>query len=81
LRFVFPGHVLHPYDLIVDGATVCMAPAAPGLAQVTFQCEAATFVLLMCGRRSLDTLIAEGRVVLEGDQHLIIAFRQWFQGM
>jgi uncharacterized protein (TIGR03083 family) len=81
LRFVFPDHGLHAYDLIVDGATVRMAPAALGSVHVTFQCEAATFVLLMCGRRSLETLVAESQVVLEGDHDLIAAFRQWFQGM
>jgi len=81
LRFVFPGNGLHAYDLIVDGETVRMAPAALEAAHVTFQCEATTFVLLMCGRYSLDTLVAEGRVVLDGDQRLITAFRQWFQGM
>jgi hypothetical protein len=34
-RFVFTGNGLPPYDLIVDGETVRMAPAAQGLAHVT----------------------------------------------
>jgi hypothetical protein len=65
----------------VEGETVRMAPADQMPAHVTLHCEAATFVLLMCGRRPLDTLVAEGGVVLEGDRGLIAAFRQWFQGM
>jgi uncharacterized protein (TIGR03083 family) len=80
-RFVFTCNGLPPYDLMVDGETVRMAPAVQGLAHVTFQCEAATFVLLMCGRHPLDTLMAEGRMVLEGDRGRLAAFRQWFQGM
>ena len=80
-RFVFTGHGLHPYDLIVEGETVRMAPAEQMPAHVTLHCEAATFVLLMCGRRPLDTLVAEGRLVIEGKDQLLAAFRQWFQGM
>ena len=73
--------MLHPYDLIMEGETVRMAPAEQGPAHVTLHCDAATFVLLMCGRRPLDTIMAEGRVVLGGDRGLIAAFRQWFRGM
>ena len=80
-RFVFTGNGLHPHDLIVEGETVRMAPAEQRPAHVILHCEAATFVLLMCGRRPLNTLVAEGYVVLEGDRGLIAAFRQWFQGM
>jgi uncharacterized protein (TIGR03083 family) len=80
-RFVFMGDVPHPYDLVVEGETVRMAAAEEMPAHVTLHCEAATFVLLMCGRRSLDTLIAEDRIVLEGERDLLAAFRQWFQGM
>jgi hypothetical protein len=58
-----------------------MAPAAQGLAHVTLQCEAATFVLLMCGLQPLDTLMTEDRMVLEGNRGRPAAFRQWFQGM
>ena len=65
---------LPPYDLIVEGETVRMAPAEEAPAHVTLRCEAATFMLLMCGRRPLDTLVAEGRVVLT----VIMGFSQPF---
>jgi uncharacterized protein (TIGR03083 family) len=80
-RFVFTGNGLPPYDLIVEGETVRMASADQGPAHVTFYCEAVTFVLLMCGRHALDTLMAEGRVRFEGDRGLLAAFRRWFRGM
>jgi uncharacterized protein (TIGR03083 family) len=80
-RFVFTGNGLPPCDLIVEGETVRMAPVEHMPAHVTLHCEAATFVLLMCGRRPLDTLVAEGGVGLEGDRGLLASFRQWFQGM
>jgi hypothetical protein len=80
-RFVCTGNIPPPYDLIVEGETVRMAPAEEAPAHVTLRCEAATFVLLLCGRRPLDALVAEGRVVLDGEHGLLAAFRQWFQGM
>jgi predicted lipid carrier protein YhbT len=80
-RFVFTDDGLSPYDLLVEGERVRMAPAEQVSAQVTFRCEAAAFVLLVCGRRPLDTLVAEGCVVLEGDRDRVTAFRQCFQGM
>lgn len=41
-RFVFTGNGLHPYDLIVEGETVRMAPADQVPAHVTLHCEAGT---------------------------------------
>src|SRR5262249_7982627 len=80
LRFVCMGDVPHPYALSGEGETVRMAAAAAVPVHVTLHCEAATCVLLMCGRRSVDTLRAEGHLVLEGDRGLMAAFHQWFQG-
>ncbi len=80
-RFAFTGDVPHPYDIVVEGQTVRMEPAGEHAAHVTLHCAAATFVLLMCGRYRLDTLITTGQVTVEGERGLVAAFGKWFQGM
>jgi uncharacterized protein (TIGR03083 family) len=80
-RFALPGDMLSPYDIVVEGKTVRMEPAGEHPADVVFRCEAATFVLLMCGRHALPTLIHDGRVTVEGAGGLVAAFGKWFQGM
>lgn len=68
-------------DIIVEGDKVSVEPPGAAEANVTFHCDAETFVLTMCGRLTLDSAITDGRVSVEGDRRLAAEFGRWFQGM
>ena len=65
--------------LNTDGASVASVSQTDA-ADVTFHCDTASAILVMFGRLSLADAIAEGRVQVEGEQELAIAFGQGFQG-
>jgi hypothetical protein len=44
-------------------------------------CDAETYVLLVYGRLDLHAALASGRLTMEGDRDLAIAFGQWFRGI
>jgi predicted lipid carrier protein YhbT len=48
---------------------------------VTFRCDTETYVLLVYGRLPLDDAMRSGRLVVEGDRELALAFGQWFRGI
>lgn len=81
-RFVFGGSRSQPYDIVVEANTVRMEPAETTQADVTFRCVAETFVLLMCGRRSLEVLLARGHMTVDRDHAKVVeVFSQWFPGV
>jgi uncharacterized protein (TIGR03083 family) len=65
--------------LNTDGASVASVSQTDA-ADVTFHCDTVTAILVMFGRLSLADAIAEGRVQVEGEQELAMAFGQGFQG-
>ena len=48
---------------------------------MTFHCETETFVLLISARLTLESALDNGRVIVEGDRSLAMAFSQWFKGV
>jgi uncharacterized protein (TIGR03086 family) len=79
-RFEVTGTVPSRVDIVVEGDHVSMGEGGDMSASVTFYCDPETYVLVMYGRRSLEAARAMGRLRVEGDQALLMAFGQWFKG-
>jgi uncharacterized protein (TIGR03083 family) len=79
-RFEVMGAVPSRVDIIVEGDRASIAEAGDMPASVTFHCDPETYVLVMYGRLSLEAARAMGRLRVEGDQALSVAFGQWFKG-
>jgi SCP-2 sterol transfer family protein len=48
---------------------------------VTFHCATETLVLLLSARLTLESALDSGRVIVEGDRRLAMAFSQWFKSL
>jgi uncharacterized protein (TIGR03083 family) len=79
-RFAVTGAVPSRVDIVVEGDHAAIAEAEDMAASVTFHCDPETYVLVMYGRLSLEAARAMGRLRVEGDQALNVAFGQWFKG-
>jgi uncharacterized protein (TIGR03083 family) len=79
-RFVVtePGAVRQDIVLSQEGSRC--EPASDSKADVTFRCTAATYVLVMFGRCSVEAALRDGRLSYEGDPELVAAFGQAFVG-
>ncbi|MGE3535839.1 MAG: maleylpyruvate isomerase family mycothiol-dependent enzyme [Candidatus Tectimicrobiota bacterium] len=80
-RFVVSGADLPKSDVVVDGSTLRMEEPRGSVPDVTVHCDAATYVLLVYGRLNLEAALAAGRLVVDGDRALVLAFGQWFRGI
>lgn len=80
-RFVVSGTGPSQSDIVVDGDRLRMAGADGSTASVTMRCDAETYVLLVYGRLDLHAAMASGRLTVEGDRSLAMAFGQWFRGI
>jgi uncharacterized protein (TIGR03083 family) len=79
-RFEVTGGVPSRVDIVVEGDHAHIAEAGDTAASVTFHCDTETYVLVMYGRLSLEAARVIGRLRVEGDQALVVAFGQWFKG-
>jgi uncharacterized protein (TIGR03083 family) len=79
-RFQMTEPVAATMDIILaaDGASVESDSTTE--ADVTFHCDTSTAILVIFGRLPLADAIAHGRVQVEGEQELSVAFGQSFQG-
>ena len=57
-----------------------MEEAIISSADVTFQCDTSTFVMLMYKRLALDQLLNDGRVSAQGHPDMVSAFNNWLKG-
>jgi len=80
-RFVVTGPVPYRTTLVVAGDRVDIEEAGDAAVDVTFHCETETFVLLISARLTLERALDTGRVIVEGDRRLAMAFSQWFKGV
>ena len=64
-------------DLTVVDNELQISTAAETKADITFHCDAETFVLLMYKRLTLREASESGRLAADGDDYLIGAFDQW----
>jgi uncharacterized protein (TIGR03083 family) len=81
-RFAFTGAPSSQWDMVVEGDTAHMAPAADTTpAHATLRCDGETFALMMCGRIGFDAALGDKRIIPTGDMAGVQAFKQWFQGV
>jgi len=69
-RFDFGADSALRYDLIMEGGKDRMEQAADSQADVTLYCDRTTFALLLFDRFRLDSALAQGRVMIVGDESL-----------
>jgi hypothetical protein len=80
-RFAVTGPGPTRPDLVIDGQTIRMEAAGTTPPQVTFGCDTETYILLVYGRLDLEAAMASGRLHVEGNRQLALAFGQWFRGI
>ena len=80
-RFVVTGFGPSKPDIVVERNTLRMEDAGAATPRVTVRCDTETYVLLVYGRLDLETALASGRLMIEGDRELAIAFGRWFRGI
>ncbi len=80
-HFAVTGPAPETTDIVVEGDTLRIATPSHTQPQITFHCNTETYVLVRYGRLLLKDAIAAGRVRVEGEQALAIAFGEWFQGI
>src|SRR6266446_161667 len=80
-HFVVTGLGPSKPDIVVEGNTLRMEDAGGTPARVTIHCDTEPYVLLVYGRLNLEAALASGRLTIEGERALAIAFGQWFRGI
>jgi len=65
----------------VERNTLRMEDAGEAAPRVTMRCDTETYVLLVYGRLDLEAAMASGRLMIEGDRELALAFGRWFRGI
>ena len=80
-RFAVTGPGPSQSDIVVEGNMLRMEDAGGTTANVIVCCDTETYVLLVYGRLNLEAAVTSGRLTLEGDRHLAMAFGQWFRGI
>ena len=79
-RFQVTGAGPGQWDILVEEQKARMEAAVAGPAEVTFQCDTNTFVVLMYKRLILDPLLTDGSLTGEGDRDLVSVFNHWLKG-
>ena len=80
IRFELAATVPGKVDIVVEGDKAHVEAAGAVSANVTFLCNAESFLLLMWGRLSFDSAIADSRLSVEGDNELAVEFAKWPKG-
>jgi uncharacterized protein (TIGR03083 family) len=80
-HFVMTGLGPSKPDIVVERNTLRMEDAGDSRPRVTMRCNTETYVLLVYGRLDLEAALESGRLTIEGDRELAIAFGRWFRGI
>ena len=75
-RFEVSDPVPFQGDIVNEGDKVQNEPVGTGSPDVTFRCDTETFVLLIQGRLSFETSVANGRLVADGKNDLVAEFER-----
>ena len=78
-RFALTGAVPGTYDILVENDLARIAPVDEAPPHVTFRCATDIFVLLIYRRLTLEPVIRDGHLTVEGDQALTAAFDRWLK--
>ena len=80
-RFLVDSPAPDKSDIVIEGNEPRLEAAGVSTPDVTFQCDAETFALVLSGRVRPETAIEEGKLSVEGDSELATAFGRWFRGI
>ncbi len=80
-RFDVTVPVSYQIDWVVADGAMQQDTVSETSADVMFQCDTETFVLLVYGRLMLDRAWSEGRLTVIGERERAVAFAQWFKGI
>ena len=78
-RFDLHGPEKTSYDVAVSSDDFTAAASDGGGADVTFRCDADTYVLFVLGRLPFNRSVRRGRLSFEGDEQLATRFTSWFR--
>ena len=78
-RFRLKGAVAGSYDIVMKPNDCRLQPSDGSEADVTFDCDADTFVLFGTGRLSFARCVRRGRLTFDGDEELASRFGSWFK--
>ena len=78
-RFALDGDDGDSYDILLNGKGVDIEPAGDRKPDVTFRCDANTYVLFLMGRLPFSRAVRRGRISFEGDEILARQFSSIFQ--
>jgi len=79
-RFQMTQPVATTKDIILSADGASVESDSPAEADVTFCCDTPTAIFVIFGRLPLADAIADGRVQVEGETELAVAFGHSFQG-
>jgi uncharacterized protein (TIGR03083 family) len=79
-RFDVTGVPGYRTDVVLTDGQSYMEAVGNTPADVTFRCDAETFILLMYGRIRAQEAVSQGKMTFESDAELAAAFSQRFQG-
>ena len=75
-RFELTGAVSSRHDIMVEDGRAHMQAAGTAAADVTFRCDAETFVLLVYERITLAAAVSDGRISVGGNRELAAQFAE-----
>ena len=78
-RFDLDGPEKTSYDVAVSSVDFVTAPSDCREADVTFRCNADTYILFVLGRLPFDRSVRRGRLSYVGDEELASKFTSWFR--
>lgn len=79
-RIDLTGPGAQKFDVVVEANNPRMEDNGEGPADLVFEGDTGSFVLLFYGRVTIDSVIASGLFNAEGDMNLIPAFGRWLGG-
>jgi len=77
-RWVLTGPGARNSDIVVERDRLVMSDAGPAQADVTFQCDLETFLLIAWGRLTIDSAVAADRLTVHGDNEVAPEFERSF---
>ena len=77
-RFQIGDPTTDSYDVSISGDDICVTTSDQSDADVTFRCDAETYILFGIGRLPFARSVRRGQLVYEGDKELASQFTDWF---
>jgi hypothetical protein len=77
-RWELTGPGARNSDIVVERDRLVMSDAGPAPADVTFQCDLETFLLIAWGRLTIDRAVAADRLAVHGDNEVASEFERSF---